>query len=256
MMLRIQMERMAGGFFPTTREYFRRFGLTEERVRRAKQDVLDPAPRPDEPRRRDRERGSRRALLGDPRPGHERGRGPHGRALPAARRQRARRPREPAAARRAAASSTPSQRLDAPLDVLVEDGVVARVGEGLRARDARARRRQGPRRCAPASSTCTRTCASPAARTRRRSRRAPVLRRRAASPLSARCPTPSPVNDTARDHARDRREGARRGPRARVPDRRDHARAAGPGARRVRRPAARRAASPSRTTATRSRAPA
>jgi dihydroorotase len=30
----------------------------------------------------------------------------------------------------------PSQRLDAPLDVLVEDGVVARVGEGLKAKDA------------------------------------------------------------------------------------------------------------------------
>ena len=35
MMLRIQLERMAGGFFPTTREYHRRFGLTLERVRRA-----------------------------------------------------------------------------------------------------------------------------------------------------------------------------------------------------------------------------
>jgi len=46
MMLRIQLERMAGGFFPTTREYHRRFGLTEERVRRAKQDVLVMHPGP------------------------------------------------------------------------------------------------------------------------------------------------------------------------------------------------------------------
>jgi len=46
MMLRIQLERMAGGFFPTTREYFRRFGLTEERVRRAKKDVLVMHPGP------------------------------------------------------------------------------------------------------------------------------------------------------------------------------------------------------------------
>jgi aspartate carbamoyltransferase catalytic subunit len=46
MMLRIQLERMAGGFFPTTREYFRQFGLNEERVRRAKKDVLIMHPGP------------------------------------------------------------------------------------------------------------------------------------------------------------------------------------------------------------------
>jgi aspartate carbamoyltransferase catalytic subunit len=46
MMLRIQMERMTGGFFPSTREFHTRFGLTEERVRRAKDDVviLHPGP--------------------------------------------------------------------------------------------------------------------------------------------------------------------------------------------------------------------
>jgi aspartate carbamoyltransferase catalytic subunit len=46
MMLRIQLERMSGGFFPTTREYFRRFGLTAERARRAKKDVLIMHPGP------------------------------------------------------------------------------------------------------------------------------------------------------------------------------------------------------------------
>jgi aspartate carbamoyltransferase catalytic subunit len=46
MMLRIQLERMTGGFFPTTREYHRRFGLTEERMRRAKKDVLIMHPGP------------------------------------------------------------------------------------------------------------------------------------------------------------------------------------------------------------------
>jgi aspartate carbamoyltransferase catalytic subunit len=46
MMLRLQMERMSGGFFPTTREYHVRFGLTEERVRRAKKDVLVMHPGP------------------------------------------------------------------------------------------------------------------------------------------------------------------------------------------------------------------
>ena len=36
MMLRIQLERMAGGFFPTTREYHRVFGLTVERAASAR----------------------------------------------------------------------------------------------------------------------------------------------------------------------------------------------------------------------------
>ncbi len=45
-MLRIQLERMSGGFFPTTREYHRRFGLTEERARRASKDVLIMHPGP------------------------------------------------------------------------------------------------------------------------------------------------------------------------------------------------------------------
>ena len=46
MMLRIQLERMSGGFFPTTREYHRRFGLTVERALRAKKDVLIMHPGP------------------------------------------------------------------------------------------------------------------------------------------------------------------------------------------------------------------
>jgi aspartate carbamoyltransferase catalytic subunit len=46
MMLRIQLERMTGAFLPTTREYHRRFGLTEERVRRAAKGVLVMHPGP------------------------------------------------------------------------------------------------------------------------------------------------------------------------------------------------------------------
>jgi aspartate carbamoyltransferase catalytic subunit len=46
MMLRIQRERMAGGFYPSDREYHIRFGLTEERVKRAKKDVLILHPGP------------------------------------------------------------------------------------------------------------------------------------------------------------------------------------------------------------------
>jgi len=46
MMLRVQRERMTGGFFPSVREYHLRFGLTAERVRRARRDVviLHPGP--------------------------------------------------------------------------------------------------------------------------------------------------------------------------------------------------------------------
>jgi len=46
MMLRLQTERMAGGFIPSLREYHARYGLTEARVKRARKDVviLHPGP--------------------------------------------------------------------------------------------------------------------------------------------------------------------------------------------------------------------
>jgi aspartate carbamoyltransferase catalytic subunit len=46
MMLRIQQERMQGAFFPSLREYFNLFGMTEERVRRARKDVIIMHPGP------------------------------------------------------------------------------------------------------------------------------------------------------------------------------------------------------------------
>ena len=46
MMLRIQHERMHGHFIPSTREYFALFGLTPERVKRAKSDVIIMHPGP------------------------------------------------------------------------------------------------------------------------------------------------------------------------------------------------------------------
>ena len=46
MMLRIQLERMLGGFFPSLREYFTTFGMTEQRVSRAKPDVIIMHPGP------------------------------------------------------------------------------------------------------------------------------------------------------------------------------------------------------------------
>lgn len=46
MMLRIQLERMEGGFFPSLREYFRVFGMTEARLARAQPDVIVMHPGP------------------------------------------------------------------------------------------------------------------------------------------------------------------------------------------------------------------
>ena len=46
MLLRIQLERMEGAFFPSLREYFNVFGMTEARLRRAKPDVIIMHPGP------------------------------------------------------------------------------------------------------------------------------------------------------------------------------------------------------------------
>jgi aspartate carbamoyltransferase catalytic subunit len=46
MMLRIQLERMLGGYFPTLREYFTVFGMTRERARRARPDAIIMHPGP------------------------------------------------------------------------------------------------------------------------------------------------------------------------------------------------------------------
>jgi aspartate carbamoyltransferase catalytic subunit len=46
MMLRIQQERMHGAFFPSLREYFNTFGMTAERVARARPDAIIMHPGP------------------------------------------------------------------------------------------------------------------------------------------------------------------------------------------------------------------
>src|ERR671919_3265455 len=46
MLLRIQLERMEGAFFPSLREYFNVFGMTEDRLRRARSDVMIMHPGP------------------------------------------------------------------------------------------------------------------------------------------------------------------------------------------------------------------
>ena len=78
MMLRIQLERMEGGFFPSLREYFTTFGMTEARVQPRQAGRDHHAPRSDEPRRGDRLRGGRWTLLGDPRSSGQRRGGAHG----------------------------------------------------------------------------------------------------------------------------------------------------------------------------------
>ena len=86
MLLRIQLERMQGGFFPSLREYFTVFGMTEARLRLAKPDVIIMHPGP---MNRGVEIASEVAdgpLLGHPRAGGERRGGAHGRAVPAGRR--------------------------------------------------------------------------------------------------------------------------------------------------------------------------
>jgi aspartate carbamoyltransferase catalytic subunit len=46
MLLRIQLERMEGAYFPSLREYFRVFGMTEARLRQARSDVMIMHPGP------------------------------------------------------------------------------------------------------------------------------------------------------------------------------------------------------------------
>ena len=46
MLLRIQLERMRGHFFPSLREYFNLFGMSAERLKRAKSDVIIMHPGP------------------------------------------------------------------------------------------------------------------------------------------------------------------------------------------------------------------
>ena len=84
-----------------------------------------------------------------------------------------------------------------PVDVLVADGQIAEIGAGP-GRPRRRRRRSTPpaRSCCPASSTCTPTCASPAASTPRTSKPVRLQRLSAATPRCSRWPTPIPVADS------------------------------------------------------------
>jgi aspartate carbamoyltransferase catalytic subunit len=70
MMLRLQLERMQGAYVPSTREYFRFFGLDYAKLAVAKPDALIMHPGPMNRGVEDRFRGCRRYQpLGDPRTG-------------------------------------------------------------------------------------------------------------------------------------------------------------------------------------------
>ena len=78
-MLRLQNERMDGALLPNEHEYFRLYGLTDERLENAKPDAIVMHPGPNQPRHRDGLGGGRRPEVGGPAAGQLRHRGAHGR---------------------------------------------------------------------------------------------------------------------------------------------------------------------------------
>ena len=176
MMLRVQRERMNAAFFPTEREYARRYGLDGDRMARMPEGRDRHAPRPDEPGHGDHRRGRRLAPLHRRGTGHQRCQHPYGGPLSASGRQRARHHRRhrhqpPHRGEQVTMSKILIRGAKVlggePQDVLIDGETIAEVGTGLSAEGARVSRRTA-RSCCRASSTCTPTCASRAARTPRR----------------------------------------------------------------------------------------
>ena len=144
--LRMQRERMAEGanYVPSLREYTERWGVTPERIRAGPEG---DASRPDEPRRRDRPAGRGRRRRADRGAGARRPRRPDGGALrPAHDRPGAGRGGRAAGGGlmlygkngrkddlvvRGARVLDPVEGVDAVLDVRVDKGVIAALGEGL-----------------------------------------------------------------------------------------------------------------------------
>ncbi|MFD2121503.1 hypothetical protein ACFSNO_20930 [Streptomyces cirratus] len=82
----MQRERMNAAFFPTEREYSRRYGLDGDRMAKMPEHAIVMHPRPDEPRHGDHRRGRRLRPLHGRRAGRQRRLHPDGRPVPAARR--------------------------------------------------------------------------------------------------------------------------------------------------------------------------
>ena len=85
MLLRIQLERMEGAYFPSLREYFNVFGMTRGSTPACTARRHHHASRPHEPRGRDCLGSGRWAVLGDSRSGRKRRRCADGRAVSARR---------------------------------------------------------------------------------------------------------------------------------------------------------------------------
>ena len=205
--LRMQRERMAGGR-ELRAEPARVRGPLGRHARAAAAGPEGDAPRPDEPRRRDRPARRRLGRRADRDAGARRPRRPHGRPL---------RPAHPRAGPSRVAVAARWRSRDALRQGRAEGGPRrprrprARPGRGHRRAARRADRRRRHRRVGASrrartgtasstaqgscsrrpSSTRTCTCARPAARTRRRSPPAPPPRRRAATARSSRCRTPT-----------------------------------------------------------------
>ena len=126
----------------------RLFGVTTARLKLAKPDAIVMHPGPMNRGVEITPRGGRRRAVGHPRPGHQRRRRAHGRALPAGRRQL----KGPTMKRngslliRGGRVVDPSPDLDEKADVLIRDGRIAHVGKGIRARRRGRARRLGRRR--------------------------------------------------------------------------------------------------------------
>ena len=202
MMLRVQRERMNGGFFPTAREYSRRYGLDGRRMATLQDHTIVMHPGPmvrgmeitadvaDSDRSVIVEQVTngvavRMAVLYLLLSGseHEAADDDHTARRSLSTRKEQTRDRLPDQERR-----RPRRRR--PPTCCSEDGVISTTYDDAALPAPRSSTPPGWSRC-PAWSTCTPTCASPAARTPRPSRPAPTPPRWAASPPCTRWPTPS-----------------------------------------------------------------
>ena len=129
MMLRIQHERMQGHFIPSTREYFFAVRAHTRTAEARGAGRHHPASRTDEPRRRDRFRCRRRPVFGHPGAGGQRRRGQDGGPV-SARRSR-RRGSLMTLLLKGGRLIDPATNRDGELDLLVQDGKIARIGKNL-----------------------------------------------------------------------------------------------------------------------------
>ena len=203
MMLRVQRERMNAAFFPTAREYSRRYGLDGRRMATLQDHtiVMHPGPMVRGMEITADVADSARSVIVE--------QVTNGVAVrmavlylllsaPSTQPVELRRDRDEPDDARYLIQGAPSSAASRPTCCSRTASIAERRRRTRCSTSAapRSSTRAAWSRC-PAWSTCTPTCASRAARTPRPSRPAPRRRRWAASPPSTRWPTPSPVADTA-----------------------------------------------------------